>query len=453
MASHYSRITLIGSRRHADVLLPSDTPVGALMPQILTLLAERPEGGPAVRGLYRDSGQQLAPDGSLADVGVLDGETLRVATTTSAPDAPIVYDLHDTVAAQTDAAGRWGRTARQTVHGLIAVLLGWWSITRLTTGLPDEASALARLGIGAALLLTALAVSVWSRRRALALTLLAAGAAVAVDGHWWLMAVRQVPLPAALLIALCGAVPLLLLTGQVSGRRRPLVFAAGVTAVLTAAWAAGPTLAGWLVGDRAADPTVAVGGITAVVAMLGLSVLAQAAVAQSGLAGLDDEESAGARLLRTDVAAAVATAHRSMALGVLLCAASLALSFWLISADTVQPAFSVPFILVLTAAVWLRGHAFPLTLQRGPLLVLAAWGLWCSARLAATAWPHLAFPFLVVLAGAALVLAAGLVVRVPAHHQARARRAGHIVETLAVVALLPLLVGYAGLYAAMLETF
>ena len=364
-----------------------------------------------------------------------------------------MYDLHDTVAAHTDDAGRWSTRPRHIVHGLIATLLGWWAFTRLTTGLPDEQSALARLGIGLVLLLAALAVSIWSRRRAVALTLFATGAAVVLDGHWWLMAVRQVTLPAAVLIGLCGAVPALLLAGQVSGRRRPLVFAAGTAAILTAAWAAGPTLAGWLIGDRTADPAVAVGAITAVVAMLLLSVLAQAAVAQSGLAGLDDQESAGARLLRTDVTAAVATAHQSMVLGVLLCAASLGVSFWLLSEDTAHPAFSVPFIAVLTAAVWLRGHAFPLTAQRGPLLVLGAWGLWCSARLATAAWPHLAFPLLILLAAAALTLLAGQVVRVPAHHQARARRAGHIVETLAVVALLPLLAGYAGLYAAMLETF
>ncbi|UBH24940.1 EsaB/YukD family protein [Micrococcus porci] len=453
MATKYSRVTLLGERRHADVLLPSDTPVGVLMPQILSLLAEQPGREPAVRALYRDTGAQLAPETTLGLAGVLDGETLRVAATTTAPDAPIVYDLHDTVAAQTDARGRWGKRARLTVLGLVAVFLGWWAAVQLTVGLPDEASALARLGIGAGLLLASLGVSVWSRRRAVALTLLGAGAVIALNGHWWLMAVRAMPLAPAVLIGLCGGVALLLLAAQVSGQRRPLVLAAGVLAVLTGAWAAGPTAAGWLIGERTASVPVTVGALTAVVALLVLSVLAQAAVSHAGLAGLDDQESAGARLLRTDVAAAVATAHRSMVLGVLLCAASIAVSFWWISDDIVQPAFSVPFSAVLTIAVWLRAQAFPLTLQRAPLLLTAAWGLWCTVRLTSTAFPALAVPLLVALAVIAVLLVALQVVTVPPHVQARARRLSTTLETLAVVALIPLLVGYVGLYAAMLETF
>lgn len=453
MTDRYSRVTLIGSRRHADVLLPSQTPVGTLIPQLLTLLAEEPSRTPQVRGLYRSSGHQLEPADTLEDAGVLDGETLRIASTTTAPDSPVVYDLHDTVAAETDSRGRWGRRPRQAAQGVVATALGWWAATRLTTGLPDDQSALLRLGLAVFLLLTALAATVWTRQRAAALTLLATGTAITLDGHWWLMAVQQTDLPTALLLAACATIPLLLLTGLVSGHRRAFTLGATVAAVLTAAWAAGPTLAGWLIGDRPATESVTVGALTGVVALLVLAVLAQAAASQAGLAGLDDLESAGARLLRTDVVAAVAAAHRGMALGVGLCALSLGLSLWLVAEDTAHPAFSVPFIAVLTLAVWLRARAFPLTVQRGLLHLVTAWGLWCTVRLASAAWPSLAFPLMVVLAVVAAALLALQVVTPPPHLDARARRAGHVLETLAVIALVPLLVGYAGLYSAMLETF
>ena len=275
MASRYSRVTLIGSRRHADVLLPSQTPVGTLLPQVLDLLAEEPAQTPAVRGIYRSSGQQLEPGSTLEESEVLDGETLRVAATTAAPDAPVVYDLHDTVAAETDARGRWNLRARQVVQGLVAVLLGWWSATHLTTGLPNDQSAYMRLGIGAALLLAALAVHHWAGHRAVALTLLAAGTAVAIDGHWWLMATGRTPLTTAVLIALCASVPLLLLTGLIARHRRALTLGAVVLAVLTATWAAGPVVAGWLIGDRDATVSVTVGSLTGVTALLVLAVASQ----------------------------------------------------------------------------------------------------------------------------------------------------------------------------------
>lgn len=453
MPTRYSRVTLMGTSRHADVLLPSQTPVGTLLPQVLSLLDEEPSRTPKMRGLYRSSGQQLEPTATLESAGVLDGETLRVATPVTAPDAPVVYDLHDTVAAETEARGRWGERSRHLVQGSVAAALGWWATVQLTTGVPDDQSALMRLGIAAFLLLASFGLNAWLRHRAAALTVLAVGAAVALDGHWELMSARGIALPTALLIALCAGVPLLVLTGVVSGHRRVLLLGAAVIAGLTAAWAVGPSVADWLIGDRIATPSVAVGALTGVIALLVLAVLAQAAAIQAGLTSLDDQESAGARLLRADVTAAVAEAHRGMILGAGLCGLSLGVSFWLVSEDTVRPAFSVPFIVALTLGTWLRARAFPLTLQRGFLHIVTAWGLWCTVRLASTAWPTLAVPLMIVIAGVALALLALQIVVLPAHLEARARRVGHVAETLSVVALVPLLIGYVGLYSAMLETF
>ena len=41
----YTRLTMIGSNRKADLVLPDDEPVGALLPQLLEVLDERIPGG------------------------------------------------------------------------------------------------------------------------------------------------------------------------------------------------------------------------------------------------------------------------------------------------------------------------------------------------------------------------------------------------------------------------
>lgn len=40
----YTRLTMIGSNRKADLVLPDDEPVGALLPQLLEVLDERIPG-------------------------------------------------------------------------------------------------------------------------------------------------------------------------------------------------------------------------------------------------------------------------------------------------------------------------------------------------------------------------------------------------------------------------
>ncbi len=43
----YTRMTFFGSRRTADIVLPDDEPVGALLPEVLDLLVEPPGTGSA----------------------------------------------------------------------------------------------------------------------------------------------------------------------------------------------------------------------------------------------------------------------------------------------------------------------------------------------------------------------------------------------------------------------
>ncbi|WP_199831281.1 EsaB/YukD family protein, partial [Streptomyces noursei] len=80
-----SRVTLVGERRRADIVLPSDTPIGQLLPDILQLLDDRAASRPMTRQLITSDGSALPHDSTLASAGVADGAVLRLVRAHSAP--------------------------------------------------------------------------------------------------------------------------------------------------------------------------------------------------------------------------------------------------------------------------------------------------------------------------------------------------------------------------------
>lgn len=83
-----SRVTLVGERRRADMVLPSDTPIGQLLPDILQLLDDRAASRPMTRQLLTSDGSALPQDSTLASAGIADGAVLRLVRIHSAPPAP-----------------------------------------------------------------------------------------------------------------------------------------------------------------------------------------------------------------------------------------------------------------------------------------------------------------------------------------------------------------------------
>lgn len=73
-----SRVTLVGERRRADIVLPSDTPIGHLLPDILRLLDDRVAARPLTRQLLTSDGSALPHDSTLASSGISDGAVLRL---------------------------------------------------------------------------------------------------------------------------------------------------------------------------------------------------------------------------------------------------------------------------------------------------------------------------------------------------------------------------------------
>jgi hypothetical protein len=132
-----SRVTVVGDRRRVDVVLPSDEPVGRLLPDVLRLLDDPVAAPPMLRHLVTADGTVLPQEATLATAAVPDGAVLRLVRAQDAPPAPVVHDVTDEVADDLDLRGwRWRPAARR------------WTATLATLGLALVAGLLARAAWG-----------------------------------------------------------------------------------------------------------------------------------------------------------------------------------------------------------------------------------------------------------------------------------------------------------------
>ena len=96
----YCRLTVLTPGSRADVALPVDVPVADLVPMLMELLGE--QGDPARPVPWRLTGadrRRAAPGATLDDIGVLDGELLRLGPAAPPPPAPVFDDPVDALAA------------------------------------------------------------------------------------------------------------------------------------------------------------------------------------------------------------------------------------------------------------------------------------------------------------------------------------------------------------------
>jgi type VII secretion integral membrane protein EccD len=448
----YTRVSLTGDHRNADLLLPSDTPVGALMPQILDILDDRPRESLGAKVLVRPDGDAVPAAQTFAEAGVLDGERLALVSQTEAPPAPIIYDLNDTVSDATDAVrGRWSDTYRFLVCGTLASVGAWLAVVGLLDRfLAQEAwTGWACFGLAAVLLVAGASVAAPGRRRAVAGTLVGTGTLFAATG------LTRLGLDAPWLAVGLGVLAALVLgfLGFVVSRPLSMFIAAAVAGGLTLTWAVSPAIAAWAIGERDAEVSVGAAGIAGVITLLVLGLLPKIALGASGLAGLDDRQAGGRAVLRTDARRAIDAAHGGLIASAIVGAVSMALAVWLVGSDTRMHAFSLPLLAFMALAVGLRARSFPLAAQRIPLYSASGIGVLALVRLAIDFLPGLDTVFLLVLLVIALLAGAGLSATLPEHSQARMRRTGDTLEGLALFAVVPLLIGYFGIYASLLETF
>lgn len=117
----YCRLTVLAPRANVDVALPADVPVAELVPMVLELVGEpAPRQRPESWRLSGAAGGVLPASASLAELGVLDGELLRIGPDIAPPAAPVFDDPVDAMAATT--ASRAGEHRFAAAAVLLAAL-------------------------------------------------------------------------------------------------------------------------------------------------------------------------------------------------------------------------------------------------------------------------------------------------------------------------------------------
>ncbi|WP_373283293.1 type VII secretion integral membrane protein EccD [Streptomyces prunicolor] len=434
-----SRVTLVGEHRRVDLVLPSQEPIGRLLPEVMRLLGDRVGVRPQTRHLVAGDGSVLDLDATLESAGVADGAVLRLVRVEDAPSAPVVHDVTDEAADDLDVrAWRWRPAVRRVVAG--GATVGWALVASFLARQEFAAQSVGAVLVVVAVL-AAVAGAVLGRAglRGLAGTLVVTGGVLGVFGVWsladaqgWSGAVRLAG------VAGVAAVALLLL-GWCSPLGRGGVFGAATLVVGGVCW----ELA--LVFQSAGRA----GALLAVVSVVVLGLLPRFALMTSGLSGLDDRRSGGVSVSRYQVSTALAATHRGLALATVVTAVSAAVAGVLVLRTTTVWTALLAVAVALVLA--LRARAYPLVPEVVALLVAAAV---VAVRLA-WVWQErfgAAGPLAVLVVLAAVPLAV-LAVQPPEHVRVRLRRFGDVLESVGVIALFPLVIGVFGVYGRLLGTF
>jgi type VII secretion integral membrane protein EccD len=433
----FTRLTLIGSARKADLVVPNDEAVAGLMPRFMELLDE--PTGSIVRPLtlVRPTGEQLDVTLTMADQEVADGELLRLVRSDDAPPPPEVADVTDVLGeSMRDRAGLWSRSTRE-LTGAVAI------------GVFSCAAAAQLAGSPILLTVTVLGLSIialivgrfFVRWLCVALTTAALGITAALV--WGFAATLGQPpvlrLSAAIVgFAALGWISLGLGYGQ-GLRSRPAWFGALVGLPLSALPMIIVALGGQV--EEAA-------AVTAAIAVVVCGMLPRLALAASGLTGLDDQVVEGHPRRREDVSLTVNDAYRLLSWVSFAVAIPIAVTAAVLV--TSGEAWTVAVGLVVLTITALRTRAFPLAVQQMALWFAVLGG----GLIGLVGQPRLAPPELaMIFAGVAGLAMVMVLARPAAHQRAFLRRIGNFVEALAVIALIPLLLGIFGVFADLLRAF
>ncbi|MGI5454987.1 EsaB/YukD family protein [Streptomyces sp. CA-249302] len=422
-----SRVTLVGERRRIDLVLPAREPVGALMPEILRVL----DDGAGERRLVTVDGAALDHDSSLESAGVLDGAVLRLVrvggASSEVTDGPVE-----------------GPGAGRVAAGVLAV--GWAGAAGMFAGSAYGAGVVAGVLFAVAVVAGLAGASVGREPRGLGATLLCVAGVLGVVGGSALADSWGWSLPAHVAVLSAVGVVTLVLLGLFTGLGRGGLVGAAAVAVFVLAWEAVVALQS---GASTDVQQARVGAVLAVVSVVGLGVLPRLALMASGLAGLDDRRAGGVSVSLHQASSALAAAHRGLVLAtVVVTGCGAAAAVWVLRAPTV---WTVLLAAVTAVVMALRARAFPLAAE---VVVLLAGGSLVTVRLL-SAWAERAGAggAVAVLVVLAVVTLAGLVVKPGEGVRVRLRRAGDLLESAGVSALLPLLIGVFGVYGRLLDTF
>lgn len=435
----FTRLTIVGSTRRADVVVPDDETFAALLPDLLDLLDETALFDGAPVRLVRRTGEQLELTATPGELLVADGDVLRIVREEDAPPPPEVADVTEVVAEALEGrADRWGQPARRVV-GAIAVALSMLLLGYAASQGLDDSPAVAVLGAGwiASLLVAVVGgrmrqpwTVIWATSAALGLSLPLAQSIPLDPGDLGLL--RAALVAAGLASAALGI-------GFGISRRA----SAPLWGALAGVSAAGV----WLALSYTVLAPTAAAGMVGLVALVVIGILPSIALSTSGLSALDDAAIAGELPARGSVSTSLEGAYAGLAwmgapLALTVGAAGCVLA---LSGELYALLLAVAFGLVLA----LRTRQFPLTIHVAPLWLAAV-----AVLIAVAASPLLpGWAGLALLGGLGVAGVALSGIRPTAHARVRLRRWGNVLELFAVLATVPLLLGVLGVYPDLLQVF
>lgn len=431
MPTRFMRLSVIAGERQLDASFPASRPIAEFLAHVPAMFSLRPTTPPTAWTLSTPQHGILAPNRSLDDAGILDGDVLYLSPALSAAETPVVDDVLAALSERVEGRmAPWRGADRDRVTSCLIGAVGL-AIALTLAALSDA------LVSGASLFVTGVlvfAVGAVRGRGGLANVawlspLYAVLAALAFTGG-----ASRIPAAAAAgLLALAGVAALRRVRQLLAGALVAAVFAA-VAAIPVALGASAAAVAGW----------------TSPVLVLALGVLPQLALATSGLVGLVRRGEQDDAVPRAQVVARIdATTARIEGAVAAIGAAGAVSTAILVSSDrSAQAALGLLLGLVFA----LRSRYFAAATQVGYLLAAAVAAL-VAAAVALPTWTGLTTPpasaGLLRLAGlvvVASIVATGGYVRLRDLEGARLTRMLDILDTVAVVALVPAVLLAQGLF-------
>lgn len=434
--TEYTRVTIQGEGRKADLVLPDDEPIAAVLPEVLELLDETTERSSRPVVLMTTVGEQLSPALTLAEQEVAHGSILRLVRVDEAPPPPEVADVTDLMgAAVENRPDRWRPVWGTAVAAALAAVAGFLAgPSAILYGVTAP-----QVGIGF-LVLLALAVVTGRRRHtgpAVVLTAAVVGGLGVVTG--FVLERTGLEHPGATVLIWFGLAGLVIgLVAAVGFKDVPLAVGGGVALVLTGAW---------VLMHQAGMSTLHVAAWAAIAGVALLGILPGVAMTASGLTGLDDRVVEGQRLSRPAVERAVDATHRALTWATVGVVLPTSLGAWLLASS--EEAAAQGICAAVGLILLLRTQVLPLAPQRVALVI---GGVIPLLSLAFTALMTPASATLVLL-GSIAVLAVLVGVRLSENIRARLRRLAGTLEMIAVVVLVPLLLWLLGVLADLVSTF
>jgi type VII secretion integral membrane protein EccD len=433
-AGRLTRVTLIGPQHRVDLVLPSAEPLGVLLPELVAMVGHRASDVPHRYQVSLVNGRALDPGESLRQAEVADGTLLRIDPLVDAPPAAVVHDISDEVADDlAGRRGRWGPGHRRWTATAVVTGAAWLAGVLVGSQLPAAVLTVA----GAAVLLVGLTAALMGRRPVgLALILGGAALAMATVVTWtadWALRWALWSAAAAVIMVAVGI--------AVRQVRAGLLGAACLLGLL----------ASWTGLSAAGLPADRVAAVMAVLSVGLLGVLPRIAIVSSGLTGLDDQQGEGGPVPRAAAQAAVDSAHRGLVLGCVVTAVSGLVAGWVLGHS--GSGWAVALACVTGVALLLRMRAFPLTVEV-VTVTAAAFGVGVGLL---DGWmrqaPGMWWAGAAAAAAVAAVAVAVLGYQPRQHVRARARQLADRLESVAVLALVPVAVGVFDAYPRLLHTF